>query len=145
MKKQKKRYLKDEIMDAIRAKGTFDLKDNPKGHPTIHWLIAEYILKDNPATVGYKSLLRDYAKAIARSLDSVIKELSKKHQTCVYRGTGISPRIEFVTTNPSYRNAKEEDCKRDAKRFGNHVVIFVEKHPRYLPEVLTKQLLLSDG
>jgi len=116
MKKQKKKTCKQMIVDVFKKKKkvTFDWeKGNPDGFTSIHWLIAESILSGwARLPVGYKKLLRGWAEAVKENLGPAIAELRDEYQIPVYTGTRNSIRIMFITTDPEYRNAKQEDAIR---------------------------------
>ena len=112
MSKRKKKSREDIIMDAIKERGVFELDNAPNKFPTIHWVIAEYILRDFSSPVGYESNLQDWADVIKRALDNAIKKLRDENQIRVYKGTAVSKKILFITTDPNFRDAQIEDSRR---------------------------------
>lgn len=151
MKKQKRKSREDVIMDTIleKERGIFELDNSSNKFPTIHWIIAEYILRDFSSPVGYEGLLRDWANTIKRGLDNAIIRLREEKQVPVYKGLGKSKKIVFITTDANYRNALIEDALRTEvlkkKYEGAWKAHHQFKHPQLSSSSLQQKLIEGEA
>lgn len=112
MKNLNEKSCKQLIMEALEEKQTFDLVADNNGYPTIHWLIAEYILRKLNPFERNSRLYNGFVAAIKRNLDAAIKYLEEVKKIPVYKGREDSKEIQYITLDEFYRNAKEQDFKR---------------------------------
>lgn len=113
--------------------GTFDLKYDTGKYPTVHWLMALEMLKDYPEYEKYVNLDRYVAK-IKINLQAAIDYLADQG-IIVYRVvTEGSKAIEYITTDPDYRDAKKKNYDRMLNRVKRNVVSFNKRAELEAPE-----------
>jgi len=143
--KKKVKSCKQEIIDVILRKRTFDLDKSNQGYPTIHWLVGEAILEDLTPWERYHYLNVGRIKAIKNNFDNAIKEIEEVMNIPVYKGPKDTKKIIYLTLDIKYRNAKEEDYMRITLRAEKYVDSarkkIERKHQDCLPDFNDRFLL----
>lgn len=138
-----------KIAAAILSVKTFDLDDDEGGYPTIHYLIANYLLKDLTEYMRVTNL-GHYAGMVSRNIDQACSYIEDKGVP-VYRVIEPGKRnISCVTLDPVYRDAKEKEAEKVVTRANRAIELAtsrlhaIEQTARIvsLPRKLS---LLSDG
>jgi len=141
----------EKIAGAICEAGTFDLDLDVNEYPTIHWVIAHWLLRD-ATEYGRVRRIEGYAQKIQNAFSTAMALLDSRGVR-IYRvipeGTN---KIHVVTTDPKYKSdvgnktAKIGDVERIRNRITKNIQTTLKqveaKHPERL-ERLKGQLLLT--
>ena len=103
--------LAEHIVEQI----TFDMRSDTEGYPTIHWLISRSLLSKYTEFERHQ-LLNSYVTNVKNSLYLAIEYLE---QIGIYAYRSIpkgSKNIQFLTIDPDYEKAKQEDFDRQKNR-----------------------------
>ena len=129
-------YLK--LAEHIQREKTFDMKMDVEGYPTIQWLIAASMLEEYPRFEQFR-LLASYVTQVKNSLKGALDYLEEQGVP-TYRSVPMNEKkISFITTDPSYDEAKEKDYKRQVRRTLSNVKSFrnnmIETHADKFPAI----------
>lgn len=104
-----------KIAAAILSVKTFDLDEDEGGYPTIHYLIANFMLKDLTEYMRVTNL-GHYAGMVSRNIDQACSYIEDKGIP-VYRVIEPGKRnISCVTLDPAYRDAKDKEVEKVVTR-----------------------------
>ena len=118
-----------ELAQHISEKETFSLLNNEGQYPTIHWVIARSMLEDF-SEFDRHQLLTHKAGQVKRSLEAAINYL-QDNNIVVYKSIGANKRnIEFVTTDPDYKHARDKDFRRRTNNLKKHLGSFKKHVPK---------------
>lgn len=138
MKRKKRKCWHELIAEALLKEITFDLGKDSNGYPTIHWLIAHYLLR-NFSPFDRNRLLYGsdgYATAVKNNLYNAIQMLTKRG-TRVYAARN-GQKLTYITLDPNYKDADGEDFNRIVanvrKPIGPGAGEIKFKHPERLKE-----------
>jgi hypothetical protein len=110
------KQIAEAIIEACNENpGAFDLdNNNPDQHPTIHWLIAKYMLRGYTEHDKGRALYQlGWPSKVATSHDFAIDYATTTLNTPVYKVTFRDKRnIRVITTDAFYRDARERDIQR---------------------------------
>jgi len=136
-----------QIADAIQEKKTFDMQLDDGGWPTIHWLIANHMLRDFSPASQYQ-MLGPYVGKIKHNLNMAIDFLNSERGVPVYKliATGDDENkknIDCITIDPQYRDAKIANYERVKKRVNTGLVNFMKQleytYPEKIPSLVNGQ------
>jgi len=113
MQKDKNTTWYQMIADSILQAKTFDLAEDERGYPTIHYLIAAHMLKDLVEYDRYR-LMKHYVRKVKNNLSVAIYFIEKNWKTPVYSCTAgpAKKRLEILTIDKQYQNAYEKNYDR---------------------------------
>ena len=144
--KKAKLYWYKKIAATIREMYTIEMDRNEKEYPTIHWMIAEYMLKDYKGYDIHRNL-DYYTQKIQKNYRHAINYLWKQGvQVYVYIEKG-SKNIQCITLDPLHNKARERNCENICSRVHMAVNTGIKQvryvAPEKLPELLsvTKKML----
>lgn len=125
-----------DLADHIREKGVFDLENDRGQYPTIHWVIARSML-DGLSEFDRHQLLTHTVSKVKGCFENAISYL-RDQGIVFYRSRGIGKRnIQFISTDPHYKNCQEYDFKRQTKNVTDTVLSYQQNirkmHPDMLP------------
>ena len=144
MKTQQAYYI--TIADAIQEQKTFDLQEDTGGWPKIHWLVANYMLRDYTDSDRHR-LLDSTVGKIERNLSVAIDYLQEQRGIPVYKivcnGKDENKKnIDCITTDSEHRDAKIENWDRILKRAKSGFNSFIKQTELTAPEKIP---LISRG
>jgi len=122
----------EKLGNHIEQQKTFDMRSDTEGYPTIHWIIARSLLGDYTEFERYQ-LLSGYVTNVKNNLTVGIAYLEEKG-IMVYRSIPKGKKnIQFLTTDPEYKEAKALDFDRQTNRMLNNLKAYggnvMLKHP----------------
>lgn len=107
------------IANAIMEGKTFDVTENELGATKVSQLIADKILENEPLFSKVQNLPH-YVGIADRNLSYAIYYLQEVLGTTVYRSkNGDSRNLEYLTIDPTYRDAKDKEIERIRKLVGS--------------------------
>lgn len=127
--------IKEEIASALIEATTFDLLASQDEWPTIHYLIANHVLRHCSEYERFNRL-NGKVKEIRVNLASAIKHLEENLGKKVFRGIteeGEGKNIEFITLDANYRDAKQTEYSRLMNRYKHTTIAIVEQVAHRLP------------
>ena len=131
-----------QVADLL-AKQTFDIIESDGGWPDVNWLIANELLRDYDDFIRHKSidgLVAQIKNCLGHSIDFCENTL----RVNLYRGNtdgGKGKRLEFITPNPEYKRAKEQDYQRMKRGLERKILKCTRDVARRLPEIGAQQLV----
>jgi hypothetical protein len=134
------------------AENTFDIIEAEGGFPNISWLIARHLLRDYDEFIRHKSIDGMVAQ-VSNCIDKAIDYCENTLGVKIYRGYtkgGKGKLLEFITPDPNYKAAKEQDFQRMWRGVERKVTKakhdVVKRHPEIgLDRLLTEGRLLMDN
>lgn len=104
-----------KLAEHIEEQRTFDMRSDTEGYPTVHWLIARSLLS-KCTEFDRHQLLNSYVTNVKNSLFLAIEYLEGVG-VLVYRAIPKGTKsIQFLTIDPGYEKAKQEDFDRQKNR-----------------------------
>jgi len=135
-----------ELANVIIEMETIDFEsNNGDEYPTIHWLIAAYMLR-NLSIYQQHMLIPDYAKRVQINFQKTVDYLEEKRGVNIYRfleKDGAGKKIAVITTDKSYKEALEREGYRMFNRFKRSCRTLKIGVERRLPPAKGKKLLQS--
>ena len=127
----------------LLAKQTFDLDESDGGWPDVNWLIANELLRDYDDFIRHKSIdgmVAQIKNCLCHSIDYCENTL----RVNLFRGNteaGKGKRIAFITPDPEYKRAKEQDYQRMWRRLERQIIKSTRDVERRLPEIGAQRLI----
>lgn len=124
-----------EVANAI-SQNTFDYEEAIGGYPDINWLIVEYMLEGYDKFTRHRmmdSMVGKVKQCLAISIDHAENVLGVK----IYRGYtlgGVGKKLAFITPDPVYKDAKEQDYARIMRGVERKLLKAHDDVERRLPE-----------
>jgi len=109
--------------DHIKEQKTFDMRSDTEGYPTIHWLIARSLLSDYPEYERHK-LIESYVSNVKNNLYVALSYLEKNGINTYIIIPKDKKKIQFITIDESYMNAKRLDFERQTHRIVREIQSF---------------------
>jgi len=140
--KKRKKPFYAKVGDAIVEMKIIDLDRDGDGYPTVHWLIAEHMLREFRQHDRNKMMYGtdNWPARVQMIFDKALNYVESELKTPIYR-MRQGKRLVVVTTDPDYREAKKNDFLRDKgdlETKGKKVVTRIrEKHPDKLQQLVT--------
>ena len=135
-----------ELANVIIEMETIDFEsNNGDEYPTIHWLIAAYMLR-NLSIYQQHMLIPDYAKRVQNNFQKTVDYLEEKRGVNIYRfleKDGAGKKIAVITTNRFYKEALEREGYRMLNKVKKTFKKFKVDVERRLTPAKGKKLLQS--
>lgn len=131
-----------EVAKAI-SQNTFDFEEADGGWPDINWLIANYMLKDCDEFNKHRlrdSMIGKIKQCLAFAIDHAENVLLIK----IYRGytlDGVGKKLAFITPDPAYKDAKEQDYVRIMRGVGRKLMKAQGDVERRMPEYIENRFI----
>lgn len=131
-----------EVAKAI-SQNTFDFEEADGGWPDINWLIANYMLKDCDEFNKHRlrdSMVGKIKQCLAFAIDHAENVLLIK----IYRGytlDGVGKKLAFITPDPAYKDAKEQDYVRIMRGVGRKLMKAQGDVERRMPEYIENRFI----
>jgi len=125
------------------AENTFDWEEAEGGWPDVNWLIANHLLRNHDEFSRHR--LRD--GMVAQIKNCISFAISYAEETLgqkIYRGYvdgGHGKRLAFVTPDPTYKKAKEQDYQRIWRGVERVVMKAKTDVARRLPDIGRERLI----